>query len=567
MNKFFFFAFSICVSVTTIAQDVFNNISQFGLGSSLSDAGEYVTYDNQGNILVYGFFGNTMDFDPSEQTTSVSPLGKPDLFIAKYAPAGNLLWIIKLGRISLNDGMEASGIEVDSNGDILIAGSFMNTVNFNPLGSPVTKSSLGGKDAFLAKYNLEGELVWVKTYGSNTYDFGAQITLDADDNIYFGVRFSGSINVGDSENPIVLSPQPGSSDAALVKFDTNGNYIWSYPVSSAGSDDITAIKVAGNGKVALGATINGQTNIGIAKKDMKLFLLNADGTLSWNYNFDNFEQGNSISSFAFSEGNSSLYVGGRIQGQTEFDPSGSSSTVIQPLFADPFFAKYKTNDGSLIFAKHIQSAGTEDYVSGITTTGAALIVVGSFDHQAVFSPGNFSTQKVSQGEMDIYIAAYNKMTGEFIDVKTFGGSGSEFARHAYFNPNGNAVVTGSFSGSLDIHQQDDPISSAGLSDMFFAEFSYQANVSDGNIKPKLSSDEVNLFPVPATDFIGIRFSNPPAKSVQVRIINIVGTTVGEFSFENYSTNQRFDISTFNSGVYILEIITDGSRVSKRFIKN
>jgi len=544
---------------------MFTNISQFGMGSSLSDAGEYVTYDNMGNILVYGFFASEMDFDPTGASTNVSPLGKPDLFVAKYAPAGNLIWVFNLWRISLNNGMEAGGIAVDSNNDILITGSYTNAVNFNPLGAPLTKSSAGGKDAFLAKYSSEGELIWINTYGSNLFDYGSSLALDADDNIYLGIGFYGNIDVGENGSPVILSPQSGGSDAALVKYDPNGAYFWNYHISSVGNDKITAIEIAADGKVALGATVNGETS-GVAKKDMKMFLLNANGTLHWEYNFNNFEHANAISSFLFSEDNSALYVAGRIQGQTEFDPSGSESTLIQPLFADPFFAKYNISDGSLLFAKHIESAGIEDYVSGITTAGSALILVGSFDFQAIFVPGDFSTQINSQGDMDIYMAAYDKMTGEFIQAKTFGGAGTEFARHAHFNPNGNVAVTGSFSGSLDIHPQDNPISAAGLSDIFFAEFSFQLNVNDG-LKPKLSGEEIVLFPVPANDFIGVRFLTAPLKPVQVKIMNIVGSTVAEFNYENYSANRRIDITELNSGIYIMEISTDGNRVSKRFVKN
>lgn len=565
MNKFILFILSVCVSLSTIAQqDMFSNISQFGIGSSLADAGEYVTYDNEGNILVYGFFSSAMDFDPTGAISNISSLGKPDLFVAKYTTSGNLVWVFNLGRISLNNGMEAGGIAVNSNNDILISGSYTNTVNFNPLGTPITKPSAGGKDAFLAKYSSDGELVWINTYGSSLFERGATVALDADDNIYFGVRFFGDIEVSGTEGNVVLSPQPGGSDAALVKYDASGAYIWSYQVSSAANDNITAVGIADNGKVALAATINGEIS-GIAKKDMKIFLLNADGTLSWDYNFDNHAHANAISSFLFSEDNTAIYVGGRIQGETEFDP-GTGSTLIQPLFADPFFAKYNTSDGSLIYAKRIESAGTEDYVSGITTSGSTLILVGSFDFQAIFVPSDFSTQINSQGDMDIYMAAYDKMTGEYIHAQTFGGAGTEFARHAHFNPDGNVVVTGSFSSSLNIHPQDGPIASAGLSDIFFAEFSFQTNVSDG-IKPKLSNDEITLFPVPANDFIDIRFSTAPVKPVQVKIMNIVGTTVAEFNFEDYSLNRRIDITSFNSGVYILELITDGNRVSKRFIKN
>src|SRR5690606_26506831 len=133
-------------------------------------------------------------------------------------------------------------------------------------------------------------------------------------------------------------------------------------------------------------------------------------------------------------------------------------------------------------------------VAGITIVESALIIVGSFDFQAKFVPGDFSTQKTSEGEMDIYTAAYDKMTGEYIHAETFGGVGSEFARKADFKPNGNIAVTGSFSGSIDIHSEDAPIMSAGLSDLFFAEFLFEFNVIIDGIKPILASEEITLFP-------------------------------------------------------------------------
>ncbi|NEN25761.1 T9SS type A sorting domain-containing protein [Cryomorpha ignava] len=565
MKNFTLLIYSLLITIGAYAQaEVFSNITQFGIGSTQIDAGQSGIYDSEGNMIIYGSFKGNLDFDPSANNNELNPLGTPDLFVAKYDQAGGLLWAFNLGRISLNNGMDADGVTIDSNNNICIAGSFSNTVNFNPLGSPIQKVSAGGKDAFLAKYNSDGQLTWVNTFGSLFFDYGSALHVDADDNIFYGLRYNGDVDVDPSANNVVLNPQSGATDAALIKYNSQGEYVWSFEVSTPNNDDITAIKSAQNGKIALGAMTNGSLS-GIPQSDMKMFVLNADGSLDWEYNFDNSDNSNEISCFHFADGGESLYVAGRIQGDTDFDPDQGNEFIIQPLFADPFFAKYDLVNQSLIWARYIESGGIEDYVSGIIESGSALLALGSFDNVAIFNPGDFTSQIASQGEMDIYMAAYDKATGNFMEARTFGGSGSEFARDAYFNPNGNVLAIGSYSGSLSLDTDAAPISSNGFTDIFFAEFSFQTNLSDGILSAH--SADIMIYPVPASSTIGLEVPDHAVYPIEIKIISIVGKVVKELRIDNASKLDNIDISSLKTGVYILDINMAGQRISKRIVKN
>lgn len=533
------------------------------MGSTLADGGDYIMNDNDNNILVYGYFSAPMSFDPSDETALISPFGKPDLFLAKYNPEGDLLWLLKLGRISLNNGMNTGGLAVTSSNEIIIAGSFTNNVNFDPLGSGISRTSAGGKDAFLAKYNSNGELIWINTYGSHFFDFGEKVAIDEDDNIYFGIRFFGDIEVGSIDNPEVIEGQPGGSNVVLIKCDSNGNYLWNYHTFSSGNSNITAVEVGSNGKIALGTTINGD-NAGIEKKDMQLTLLSANGELDWKHHFQNFDYSNEISSCLFSPDGSFIYIAGRIQGVTEFDFSETGSQVVSPLFADPFFAKYETSSGNLVYAKSIESAGIEDYTAGITTAGAAFIIVGSFDNYINFVPGNFETQYMSQGEMDLFMAAYNKDSGEFITAATFGGSGNEHAKRAFFHPAGNILITGNFSNSLDLNPEGSSIEAAGLTDIFLAEFTYQTNVGIKKVSELVK--EIKIFPIPANDYLNIEFSESQGLPIHIKIVNIVGATVVEYNVDSKINRKQIDVSQFTPGVYIVEFSSPNYRLSKKFVK-
>lgn len=565
MKHFTLLIYTLLIALVASAQpEVFSNLSQFGIGSSQIDAGQSGSYDSEGNIIIYGSFKGSLDCDPTTNSFELNPLGTPDLFVAKYNQAGDFLWAFNLGRISLNNGMDANGLNLDSNDNIIIAGSFSNSVNFNPLGTSSIKSSSGGKDAFLAKYNSDGQLIWVNTFGSLFFDYGTAVHVDADDNIFYGIRYNGNVDVDPSSNDVILNPQAGATDAALVKYNSAGEYIWYFEVSSPNNDIITAIESAQNGKIALGATINGSLS-GIPKSDMKMFVLNADGSLDWEYDFANFDNSNEISYFHFSDNGESLYLAGRIQGNTDFDPSPVNEMIIQPLFADPFFAKYDVVNQALIWAKYIESVGIEDYVSGIIESGSALIALGSFDNVATFNPDDFSTQIASQGEMDLYMTAYDKSTGNFMYAKTFGGAGSEFARHSYFNSNGNVLVIGSYSGSLSLNSDAVAISSKGFTDIFFAEFSFQTNLSSGSISA--DNKDIVIYPIPASSTFGIDIPGNAVYPIDLKIISIVGKVVKDLQIDNASKLKNIDVSSLKTGVYILEINIGGQRTSKRIIKN
>ena len=545
--------------------DLFTNLSQFGIGSSQADASQEVSYDSESNIIVFGSYSEEMDFDPTDEATQMNPLGTPDLFLAKYDQDGSLHWLVSLGRLSLNNGMDASGLSIGSNDDVLISGSFSSTINFNPLGDPVVKTSSGGKDAFLAKYNASGELLWVNTYGSLFFEFGSKITIDSEGNLFYGIRYNGNVDVDPGEGEVILDPQAGATDAAVVKYDTDGNYIWHFEISTENSDNITALATSNNGQLAIGATINGTVS-GVPSSDMKIFILENDGSLSFENNFNNFDVSNAISSLVFSEEDNSLYVSGRIQGDTDFDPSETEELVIEPLFADAFFAKYNLQDFSLIWAKHIQGTGIEDFATGTIISGGALMAVGSFESTVSFVPGDFGTQMTSAGSVDIYMAAYDKITGEFIDAQIFGGAGRELATAAFFNPSGNVVVTGDFTNSLALSPFVNPISANGMTDVFFGEFSFQTNVSDG-INSNFSKSDVLIYPVPAGEQLSLELVGAESGNLEIRIFSIVGSCVGQYNFTNFSGIKKIDIGDLNRGVYILDLNLNGERVAKRFVKN
>lgn len=556
------FLISLFIYAISYGQEISAFTSEYAFGSTLLDAGVDIDYDSEGNIIIYGFFDEDVDFDLSENEMIINPLGSPDLFLAKYSSMGELIWAANIGRISLIDGMSNGELEIDSDDNILITGGFASTVNFNPLGEVVSETSTGGEDAFIAKYSSDGQISWLRTIGGPSTDSGSSLDIKSDGSVAVGVRFSGDVDVDPGDGEDILTNQ-GALDAAVVALDQNGNYLFSYQIATAENDNVTAISFAPDGKIAVGSTLNGATS-GFPDRDMQLSYHEADGSMIWAYNFSNSDDANEISDILFSADELSMYIGGRINGTTDFDPDAENEELIDPVFADPFTAKYSLS-GDLEWATFVSSSGTNDYFSGMTEAGSALMIMGAFDIVATFVEGDFSTQKPSAGGQDLFIAAYDKATGAYIEADVYGGSGDEFSRVASFREDGTAISSGSYSNTLNLNPAGVPIENVGFTDVFFAEFTFQTDLSDGLDQSAL--DKLQVFPNPVIEFVHLQITQEfSGNFIGYKIINVVGQVVKQGVIKPGISGPKLDVSDLTKGVFIMELTSGNNKASKRIIK-
>lgn len=564
MKKYLLLAFLFTFLLNSVyAQDPYISIeSQAALGSELIDNVVRAAIDSEGNRVVCGTFGQEVDFDPSEAEFILDPLGTPDLFLASYDAQGALNWAFNLGRLGLNSGMSAGGLAIDSDDNVIISGGFSLTVDFDPSDVSNLMTAVQGLDGFVAKYDPLGQLVWSKQFGSSAFDASTSLALDDQNNSIAGIRFSGEVDLDPStDNQVIVTPV-GAIDAAVVKLDSDGNYIWSYLVApDVNNETVTALAVNSNGGIAMGAEVNGVSS-GIPMQSMLAGVLDSDGAEVWSYDFQNQGQSNVISHIAFSEDEESIYLGGRIQEDTDFDPSANEE-IISPLFADPFLSKHSVADGSLDWAKYVESGSTADYCAGVHESNGVVFMAGSFDVSATFVPEDFTTQVPSNGASDVFVSVYEASSGDFIEAETFGGSGGERANDACFGGPEGLVIVGQFSSSLGLLEGEEPITAEGFEDGFLAEFTYLFNLSTGF---ELNENDIVLYPVPANDQVFVQLKDIKSNSVQIKIINIIGQTVFEGEFDNSSNKLKLDISNLNQGVYLFEIGVDGSSITKRLIK-
>src|SRR5262249_9634243 len=124
----------------------------------------------------------------------------------------------------------------------------------------------GGADAFLLKYDADGNIVWQRTYGTTTTQFGAP----ADE-------FGNGVAVSPDGLAVYMTGQYGDGSAFLAKFDSAGALIWqlTYGTNGTFSDGVA---VGSDGSVYLaggGFDLGPQGDVFVAK-------FTSAGTLVWN---------------------------------------------------------------------------------------------------------------------------------------------------------------------------------------------------------------------------------------------------------------------------------------------
>ncbi|MBC8047055.1 MAG: T9SS type A sorting domain-containing protein, partial [Fimbriimonadaceae bacterium] len=181
--------------------------------------------DADGNIYVGGTFRSTVDFDPGAGEALRTVSGYENTYLAKYDTDGNFLWVI---TIECDGNPRVWPMAIDDEGSIYIHGVNRGSADFDPSGAEVIPAVDVFDYMFFAKYNSEGDLLFVKTLQgfSNLADSYA-IAVDDEHNIYLTGKYYGSIDMDPGLDEAIYT-----SEAALTiflgKYNASGDYVWSH---------------------------------------------------------------------------------------------------------------------------------------------------------------------------------------------------------------------------------------------------------------------------------------------------------------------------------------------------
>jgi len=150
------------------------------LGGGYSDEGRGIAVDGSGNAYVAGWTSSD-NFLTTTGAFQPAPGGGEDAFVAKLNPAGSgLVYSTYLGG---NYWEYANGIAVDSSGNAYVAGSTYSD-NFPTTPGALQPGKAGDNDAFVAKLNPSGSLLYSTYLGGESEDEAYGIAVDGSGNAY-----------------------------------------------------------------------------------------------------------------------------------------------------------------------------------------------------------------------------------------------------------------------------------------------------------------------------------------------------------------------------------------------
>ncbi|WP_395741810.1 SBBP repeat-containing protein [Prosthecobacter sp.] len=390
-------------------------------GGAKSDKTRAVTFDREGNVFMAGETTDDGTFGDLKRTG----LGSTDFFLTKVSPEGKFLWVRSLGGSLVDRGY---GVATDPSGNIYVTGHYQST---DAQANGQTLPNAGDYDVFIAKYDTQGALLWIKTAGGKGYDYGHGIAVDSQGDIVVTGAVAGeakfgnvTVNAGSTTRPIFCAKYDPSGTLKWVK-TTTGKFSGSGHGIGVDAKDSIYIGGSGGGDGSMdGITLQSKAQAGIVLK------LTPEGQGVWAATLPG------VPSAGFHE--ITVDTAGRTwcAGMFKGVLNGGPVQTTGDKDNDGVLAHYSP-EGKLVWSHVLQGPAT-DYCLGVATDNTGrCFVTGEFSETATFAGQTLKTQ----GATDIFTAAFDAKGGLEWLVQS-GGVKGDNAYCMAWNPSGRLVFSG-----------------------------------------------------------------------------------------------------------------------------
>lgn len=360
------------------------------LGTNSDEEVNAVGMDGAGNVYVAGrIYGEF----PGYQNSILG--GGWDAFVSKWSGDGKRRWTLQLGT---GMGTNIRDIAVDQAGNQYVAGTTG--------GALPGQTNSGAPDAFLRKYDTNGNELWTRQFGSAAHDEAVSVKLDNTNNI-FVVWYPSGI---------------GGGRPSIHKYDNNGNLLWTRLLADNTEPAGFAIDAVGNFYLAgiTDSALPGETFAG-GLSDAYLRKYDSSGNESWTRQFGTSNEDHALAVEVDNKFN--VYVAGRTMG------SLPGKTFEGPPF-DAFIRKYD-NAGNELWTDEFGAVGDGfDEIRGISIDGIGNVYV------------------AGASGPDALVRKYNSNGDVLWSRQLGGGFFADYARDATLTSDGKLLAAGFTYGSF-----------------------------------------------------------------------------------------------------------------------
>ena len=520
--------------------------------------------------LVYGtyFGGENTDFISSSITDSVGNLyivgrtysetniatsgsyqesfnGIADGFIAKFNYDYNLIWSTYFGGEGFD---EISDIVVLVNGDIIVTGNTDSEADIATIDA--YQETFGGfRDAFLARFSTDGELIWSTYFGGSNYDIGKSLAIDLDENIFIvgtlgsdGMATSGSYQ----EN------RGGGLDGLCAKFSNGGALIWATYYGGEFNDEFVDIKINISQELNLLGITSSETNIattnvhqeslsGIENSFIVKFTLAGDRNWATYYGGESRDIPYSINT----DFNNNIIISGYTDSDTGIATPGAHKTIRE--FTDAYLASFNS-EGQINWGTYFGGERREED-SYIEIKGDDIYFTGRTDSEEGIANGSpyqaeYAGPYNDVFNPDIYLSKFNS-GGQQVWGTYYGNTGFDGPNKILLIEDNLFLLTGGSTSTEGLTTQDamNP-ENAGLADGLFAVFNVDLLISVNEIK----SGELSVYPNPANNYFIINLPLTLPENGMVEIYTLEGKRIAVF--DHYISGNRIPLN-LAPGMYIV----------------
>lgn len=289
-----------------------------------------IAVDADGNVIVVGRYAYA-DFDPSPTDTLniLSASGKLEGFVLKLTNDGDFMWVKNFygNEISVRE------VEIDTDGNIIVAGDFKGTVNLDS-NTVMVNPSKRDYNMYVAKLNPDGDLLASQYFGGDAKVNITAMDLTSNNDIILAGRITGICELNPTDSSDTYTTR-GALDMFLNTFDKDLNYKKTLHIGGPGSEEISSITEDVDGSILLSASFTDSIVVStdnddvVAKSsngtDVLLITLDADGNYKDHLSFGG--NGNIVNPFMRMQSNGDLVLSSTFTSNVNANPYGESDTL------------------------------------------------------------------------------------------------------------------------------------------------------------------------------------------------------------------------------------------------
>ena len=502
-------------SVSSPSNQVGWATSMQGFSNSSSPIGYGIVTDSSGNVILTGTqnsiatFYNAYIFAGGTLGGTLPAATSGAIFVAKYTPAGVMMWVAQILPGSWNGVATMSAI--DSSGNIFVganypAGTACTVYNTGGTTGATLTASVGVTNSFIAKYTPIGTVAWAARIGgtANAYQYG--VATDTSGNVFacgaFFLATATSLTIYNSDGTpgATLSNVANANITYLVKYSSTGTVLWATRFTVAATFAVRGFGITADasGDVFVGGHYNsgltflntggttGTTLTFVGTGSAFIVKYTSTGTAIWATQITN----TSLSSTGLARdgGGNVFIVGAYTTATTLYNTGGSTGTTLANGGAsNVYIAKY-TSAGNLLWATRIVSTGAVRPAGGIVTDTLGNVFISGSRPTEIATFYNSDTSVGGQqagGNTLTFVVKYSS-TGTYAWSTYFGGhtptNPSNSSTGIAVDANQNVFVTGRYNGELTAYNANAISSGYWLSYGYGGFASYLVKLNpDGNM--------------------------------------------------------------------------------------